>query len=251
MHSKIKLGIALFVLGFIGILSLLTVDLPMDKIPKEVLAQFSPTILKVLTLINPLVLLALLTTLGVVLYDKVHLRVPTISRLLSITDTDDIRFTNQLMYGTIAGALAGAVIVLISFLFKDFLPTELTTLSEKIKPTLAARFLYGGITEEILMRFGLMTVFVWLMFKLFKSLQPLTYWLGIAGAALLFGAGHLPVVFSAVAEPTLILIVYIVLANSLAGFAFGWLYWKKGLEAAFIGHIAAHITMLGGEFVFN
>jgi membrane protease YdiL (CAAX protease family) len=43
------------------------------------------------------------------------------------------------------------------------------------------------------------------------------------------------------------LISYIILGNSLGGLIFGWLYWKKGLEAAFIAHIMSHVVMVAAE----
>ena len=34
-----------------------------------------------------------------------------------------------------------------------------------------------------------------------------------------------------------------VVLNSLAGIAFGWLYWRRGLEAAMIAHFAADLVL--------
>jgi len=31
--------------------------------------------------------------------------------------------------------------------------------------------------------------------------------------------------------------------NAVAGVAFGWLFWKYGLEAAMLGHMSAHVVM--------
>jgi membrane protease YdiL (CAAX protease family) len=70
------------------------------------------------------------------------------------------------------------------------------------------------------------------------------YWGGILLAALLFAFGHFPVVFQAVGSPSALLLSYIVLGNSIGGIIFGWLYWKKGLESAFIAHIFTHVTMV-------
>ena len=96
-----------------------------------------------------------------------------------------------------------------------------------------------------------MTLVVWIVFKMSKSLGNSTYIIGILLSSLLFAVGHLPVVFSTVAEPSAMLIAYIILGNASAGILFGWLYWKKGLEAAMIAHIFAHITMMIGEHFLN
>jgi hypothetical protein len=57
--------------------------------------------------------------------------------------------------------------------------------------------------------------------------------------------------FNAVQNPTILLLTYVLIGNSIAGLFFSWLYWKKGLEAAFIGHIFAHVAMIIGEQVFQ
>ena len=57
--------------------------------------------------------------------------------------------------------------------------------------------------------------------------------------------------FNAIKNPTIELLAYVLIGNSIAGLFFGWLYWKNGLEAAFIGHIFAHVVMIIGEQVFQ
>jgi len=70
------------------------------------------------------------------------------------------------------------------------------------------------------------------------------YWIAIALSTLLFALGHFPVVFLAISEPSFTLLSYILIGNSIAGLVFGWLYWKKGLEAAIIAHAFAHVAMV-------
>ncbi|WP_146896712.1 CPBP family glutamic-type intramembrane protease [Adhaeribacter aerolatus] len=63
----------------------------------------------------------------------------------------------------------------------------------------------------------------------------------------MFAAAHLPVVFQSVAAPAAGLISYIMLGNTIGGVIFGWIYWKKGLEAAFISHMFAHVVFMLAE----
>jgi membrane protease YdiL (CAAX protease family) len=43
-----------------------------------------------------------------------------------------------------------------------------------------------------------------------------------------------------------------VVLNGIAGVAFGYLYWKRGLEAAIIAHFFADIVLHGiGSFLFK
>src|SRR5574341_271209 len=95
--------------------------------------------------------------------------------------------------GTIAGVLSG----LLLFASLRLSPAAIAALQDQFSPPLYARMLYGGITEEVLLRWGLMTAFTWLAWRYFQgkrgAVNPGLSWLAIAVSALLFGVGHLPV----------------------------------------------------------
>lgn len=107
--------------------------------------------------------------------------------------------------------------------------------------------LYGGFTEELLVRFFGMTFIVWLLAKLTKKSReniPAAYfYIGIIGASILFGLGHLPATAQIVGEITVLIVIRGILLNGLLGIWFGYLYWKKGLEYAMIAHMSADIFM--------
>ena len=153
--------------------------------------------------------------------------------------------------GILMGLVTGVLTTIFGLIFKSSIPQEFIEIGNKIKITIIARFAYGGLTEELLMRFGFMTLVVWLIFKITKSLNNATYWIGIVLASILFAVGHFPVVFNTIPNPTIALLTYVLIGNSIAGLFFGWLYWKKGLESAFVAHICAHVAMLIGENIFN
>jgi hypothetical protein len=70
------LGIVLFTLGFIGVLSILTMNIPLsEESSKILLEQFTPEHIKFLTLINPTIMLIGAVLLGVFMHDKVSLNV--------------------------------------------------------------------------------------------------------------------------------------------------------------------------------
>ena len=250
MNKKLKLGLTLFVMGLLGVFTMLTVTIPLDNLPKEVVEKISPQTLKYLVLINPAILLLIAVIIGTLLYDKVGFSVPTISSILKI-EQPKIKFIEQIKYGIILGLISGILITLIIIIFRSSLPQEFIDLGNKIKITVIARFIYGGFTEELLMRFGFMTLVVWIVSKVTNNLVNSTYWIGIILASILFGLGHFPVVFNTVPNPTITLLTYVLIGNSIAGLFFGWLYWRKGLEAAFIGHIFAHVVMIIGEKIFQ
>jgi CAAX amino terminal protease family. len=101
--------------------------------------------------------------------------------------------------------------------------------------------LYGGIVEELLLRYGLMTIIVWAAGKLTKSADRNgIYITGIVIAALIFAAGHLPAAAQAFGLSA-VSVTRTMLLNFLPGVGFGYLYWKHGLVYAMLGHIAAHV----------
>jgi membrane protease YdiL (CAAX protease family) len=248
--KKLILGIILVILGMIGIVSILTMDIPLPKEIQTLLeGRFSPTQIKLLTLINPTIMLVIAVIIGTVLYEKATLKVPVIEKIVGIRN--DVNFSGILKYGVFGGTLSGVLLSIVSLLFNPILPAEFIELGENFKPTLATRFLYGGFTEEILMRFGLMTFVVWLSILIFGKEKPIAFWIGILVAGFIFALGHLPIVFQTVGSPTAVLLSYILIGNLIGGIIFGWLYWKKGLESAFIAHIFAHIIMVIAEPIFS
>lgn len=240
---KIKLWLILTTIGLVGVASLLLSSLPLDALPKEALDLIPPETLRFLLLVNPALLLIVATTVGVFLYDKVGLSIPIFEKLLGKSDTKMFSLRTITTYGVALGAIAGALIVLIASLFTPYLPPELTT-STDAELSIFTKLLYGGLTEELLMRFGLMSFLVWIIFKFSKRLTVPVYWLAIILSSIVFALGHLPLVLGIVAEPTFITYLYIILANSLGGLLFGFAYYRQGLECAFIAHAVAHLTML-------
>ncbi len=245
--EKLALGGILLTLGLIGIASILTMDIPLPEEARAILeAQFTPQQIKLLTLINPTILVIGAVVIGTIFHRQVHLHVPLIERLVGQSEST-VTALDVVKYGVIGGIISGVLITAVSAIFYPLLPAEFIELGENLQPSLAARFLYGGITEEILMRFGLMTFLVWLLSKIFKGTSPPVYWIGILIAAFLFALGHFPVAFQAVESPSTALLSYIIIGNSIGGIIFGWLYWKTGLESAMLAHIFTHVVMVLGE----
>ncbi|WP_194841402.1 CPBP family intramembrane glutamic endopeptidase [Salinibacillus xinjiangensis] len=108
----------------------------------------------------------------------------------------------------------------------------------------------GGISEELMMRFGLMTLIVWLLSKVFmrkrekrEVISPWVYWIAIIGASLVFGFGHLSLAQSVYGGNSLWVILYVLIGNGFAGLGFGYFYWKRGLEYAIVSHMTADLML--------
>jgi membrane protease YdiL (CAAX protease family) len=97
---------------------------------------------------------------------------------------------------------------------------------------------HAGVTEEIIFRFGLMNLLVWLGNRLLfvekKSQHALVLWTANLIAALVFGALHLVGVLPV--PDILFTQVSVVVQNALVGLVFGWFYWRYGLESAMLTH---------------
>ena len=108
--------------------------------------------------------------------------------------------------------------------------------------------LYGGISEEVMLRWGLMTLLAWAGWRVAGRGRSrpgrVVMWTAIVLAALIFGAAHLPAV-AALAPLNPPLVARTILLNALGGVAFGWLYWRRGLEVAMIAHAAVHVGCAG------
>ncbi|WP_028979769.1 CPBP family intramembrane glutamic endopeptidase [Sporocytophaga myxococcoides] len=248
-NFKLKLWLTLAIIGLTGVASLLLSDLPLANLPAEVKEKIPLETLRFLILINPTILLLVATAIGTNLYDKVNLSVPLFQKLLDKRDKTFFDSKGILLQGFVLGVLAGVAIVGVAYFFKPFLPKVLLESNANVKLSLITKLLYGGITEELLCRFGLMTLFVWLLFKISRRLNTAVYWIAIVLSAIVFALGHLPLVFQLTTDVSFPVYAYIILANSLGGLFFGYAYWKRGLECAFVAHAFAHLAMVGLSLV--
>ena len=148
----------------------------------------------------------------------------------------------QILPGLIAGVAAG----LLLFLSLRLSPEPVAGLQGPFTPPLYARVLYGGITEEVLLRWGLMTAFTWLAWRFIQgkhgAVRPGLVWLALVASALLFGVGHLPVASYLIGSLTAAVVLFVVGVNTAFGLLFGWLFWRRGLESAMIAHAVTHLV---------
>lgn len=244
--SKPQVFWSLWTLGLVGVFSLLLVPL---HLPAGVDLPVSADTLKGLSLLQPIVLLTAMAGLGTALASQVGLEVPLLQSIHRRRGIGSV-LRSQLLAASIATLVVFIVMMLVQGWAEPYLPSAYLAINENAETLLppTTRFFYGGITEEILMRWGLMTLLVWLPWKFLQTgtsrPRPFFFWGAILATALLFGVGHLPLLFSLVPQASSFLVIYIVGLNALVGIAAGWLYWKHGLEAAMMAHILFHVLGL-------
>jgi hypothetical protein len=257
MSFKTRLFVILLTAGLAGVFSVLLIDLsalaallpaPMGaEIP-----QITPAV-KLLGLIQPAMLLALAVLAGVKLGPKVGLSSPAAEAAASGGPVGPA-FKPQLAPGIIGGLLGGGAIVAATLLSKPFLSAETEARIAAFGRLLPVptRLLSGGITEELLLRWGLMTLLVWAAWRLLQRRggepKPAYFVGAIVISSLVFGIGHLPVAYLILPEATAALTLFVIAANSIFGLIAGYLYWKRGLESAMLAHMLTHVLLLTASY---
>jgi hypothetical protein len=143
-------------------------------------------------------------------------------------------------------AIPGALIFVAAYygFFRPRLDTETALAIDGLRNQIGiwGRVLYGGVVEEVLIRWGLMTVFVWLGVLLVGDPAPGGVWVAILLSGILFGLGHAPSYLAAGSRPTPVFFATMIFLNLWAGTIFAWLYWQVGLAAAMIAHVLFHLV---------
>jgi len=244
--SRKRVGMALAVLGLVGVASLAL--LPVERLapgplPLPVIA------LRLLTLVNPALLVVAAAWMGAVLAPRIGLDAPAVRLALAGRLPGPV-LRRQARVAAWTGLGAGLLLAGYATATDPYfasLSAEAASRIQALTPPLATRLLYGGITEEILARWGVLTLGSWLAWRLLgRPERPAdgVYWTGIMTAAMVFALAHLPFLYGIAGDPPLWLILAALATNALAGTAFGWLFWRMGLEAAMMAHALAHVTAI-------
>jgi membrane protease YdiL (CAAX protease family) len=252
MSIQLKKTLTLFLLALAGIFTLLLLPFNTDQLPEEVLQQISAETLRYLSLLNPLMMVIAAVLAGHFCTPKSGLDASLLQAIYSKGDASSV-LKEQLKFGVPVGVLVGLVFIAVGLLYEPLLPKSFLEASKETHMPALTRFLYGGITEEVILRWGFMSFIAWFFLK-FSSAKNLTswmVWLAIILAALLFGILHLPAASQLAGGLTFSLTFYIVFMNAFFGIFGGWLYWKKGLESAIIAHISVHIIIILANLIIK
>lgn len=208
-----------------------------------------PGVPRLAMLVNPAVLLVIFAFAGTWAAPRTGLRSTIGLRLAGGSGPLIPRFAAM---ATLAGVAMGAVAAT-----GDHATRPLWQGASQLPPSLVdgwrpeglvTGLLYGGVVEEIMMRWGLMSLLLLGMWRLFArraAVPPTTaVWTAILAAALLFGAGHLPALLAQGVPLDMPIVLRTLLWNMLAGCLFGWIYARHDLESAMFAHAGFHIGIL-------
>ena len=155
------------------------------------------------------------------------------------------RFAKELPLAIASGVAIGIAIAVLDFMLFQHAALQRPASTRAIAGALIGGVLYGGLAEEIMMRWGLMSFVAWVGMRLFvRNASTLPAAIGVAAiviVALLFAAGHLPA--AAMTAPlTSGVVARTLLLNAVAGLLFGWLFWRRSLESAMVAHASVHVV---------
>jgi membrane protease YdiL (CAAX protease family) len=210
---------------------LISLELPVP-IPVAVLA----------TVLQSAIFFGLSILIGLHLGNRTNLGAPLLEAWLNKKPIE--KLGSILTLSCFIGASLGTLLfVLDRYAFGYFI--EPITVFQSTPPVWTRIFVsfYGGIAEEILMRLFLTTLLVWLFGRLTRSVNStLHIWAAIVIVSVIFGLGHLPMTARFI-ELTTFVVTRAIVLNGIAGVAFGWLYWRKGLASAMFAHFVTDIVL--------
>ncbi|KFG68014.1 CPBP family glutamic-type intramembrane protease [Microvirga sp. BSC39] len=232
-------------LGLLGVLALI----PLMEASIEQASRLpgapalSRAALALLLLGQPAVILLFTVALGVALTEKAGLT----SLILRHLRGDPLGPAAKGWGSTLALAiLFASSVALADLILRGAFPAAFERVPRLDEVTLAGRLLgllYGGITEELMMRFGLMTLLLWLGLRLTGGRgRSMLTWTAVLLTALIFAAGHLGAAAPMMQADDHILLVRTLALNGILGLLFGGLYACRSLEHAMLAHMASHVV---------
>jgi membrane protease YdiL (CAAX protease family) len=226
----------LFALGVVGIVSYLpslsgTLRALVEKFPDKPHPPMA--VLLLLSLLQSALLLAVMIVLGLWLAPRLGLK----SRVLGQVQTP---FRQDVPAALLGSVLSISLVAAVYLAFKPAAQALQQEVNRDVLYTLMG-MLYGGLTEELLVRFGIMTALAALFHLLFRNL-PFAMGLSILLSSVIFGALHLPYAATLTALTPQV-VAFVVLGNSVAGMVFGVLFWKRNLETAMLAHMGFHVLL--------
>lgn len=231
--------------ALVGLLGLLAALPQQGRLVDHLIAQGGLALpprgmLVLISLLQPVLLILVFAALGAALAQRYQ--------LLSLIGHRRgwAQFQSGLPTAIISGVLLGLVFVLGDlFIFRPLDPgffARAAAFSGSPLQSLLPGVTYGAVTEEIMARWGLLSVFCWMGCR-FAGTQdecsPVATWYAIVLSALFFALGHLPAaqLLGPLAPAMLFRIIAL---NAMAGVVFGWLFRRYTLESAMVSHACVH-----------
>ena len=186
---------------------------------------------------------ALFIWIGLWLSARANLGAPILAGLISGKSISDLIRRKVVITSILIGVVVSVILLVLLDIQQSVLPIDPPKFNH---PSAFPSFLASisaGITEEIIFRLGIMSLFVSIMQYFVKRKTPSNkiIWIGNITTGIIFGLIHLPM-SNNYYELTSIVIGTTVIGNIITGTTFGWIFWRYGLLMAMLAHICFDIV---------
>jgi hypothetical protein len=225
-NSRRRSFLVVWIAAIIGILFFVPA-IP-KHVPAQVLLKYSMNTIIFIAIIQLTIFTTLFAAVGSYLAPRIGFR----AYLADVSINKKVFWMvlkRQFFYGASIG-LAGAIVAYC--IAPDFI-VYLTSY-----PFLSRMF--GGLTEEVMIRWGIMTFLVWALWRIVQHgigiPKKLLMYSGILLSQIMFAFGHMNALNNfGITNP-----LWSVCTIFMVSLPWGWLFWKQGLESAFIAHASFH-----------
>lgn len=248
--------------GLLGVASLLLVAPPpaaLDALPHA--SSWPPLAVRALLALNPLLLVTLFAAVGAALAHRVGVT----SLLAGTRRIDPVVIAASLWRAAALGGAAGLAFAWVDIGLLPRVDADASAALQRASaaaPGLVVALLYGGVAEEVIARWGLMSAAAWAIARTLghaprlrastvaraacaPAVTPAVAAAAALVAAVAFAVAHLPAL-AAVTDVTPVLLARTLGLNVAAGLLCGALAFRHGLEAAIVAHAAMHLGIAAG-----
>jgi hypothetical protein len=214
------------------------------KIPTKPDRQLPPLrTLQAASVAQTLVLISLATALGTAAAPRVGLQAPAFEALVA-GQSVWAALAPEIGPAVLLGGIGAVIFITLYYgVFRPHLTAEEVKITEEFRGIMGlwGRLAYGGVVEEVMLRWGVMSVLAWLLSVITGRATDAGMWIAIIISGILFGLGHLPSLIAQGLHVSPWLLGTNLMLNGWAALIFSWLFWIIGLEAAMMAHALFHV----------
>lgn len=186
---------------------------------------------------------ALFIWIGLWLSVRANLGAPILSQIISGQSISGLISRKVVLTSILVGVVVCLILLGFIYIQKAFFPIDAPKFKHpSALPSLLASF-SAGVTEEIVFRLGIMSLFVTILqyFSKIKIPSNRIIWISNIAVGIIFGIIHLPM-SNNYWELTPIVIGFTIFGNVITGTTFGWIFWRYGLLMAILAHFCFDVV---------
>lgn len=248
-RKDIKVSLVLTLISVIGIT--LTLFSQLTAITPEMLNKMSKEMLIAISFVQTLLMVVVMSFLGLKLARATNLTKGILGWIYFEKENNGNKYklnkSNFYLAIIISFICSSLTVLADKFIWGPLVP-EIGNVVHKFDPIyLLSGIFYGGVVEEIILRLFNLSLIAFILYKAFarkkdkENIPSSIYWVAILISTILFALGHLPATLAYFGIASVPIILRMIIFNAIPGLAFGYLYWKKGLEYAIICHMFTHV----------